>query len=598
MGQQAMTVEKTGAEEIRWDLSDLYESISELEQALPRIEKEAEQFQKKHKGKLASYDAAEMAQALQEYEQVHDQAGRAYSFSYLDWTTKTGDAAKGATLQKVRESYNRVSQTLLFFELEWIALPDEKAEQLLQSPALNGYRHYLVLQRRLKEHVLSEAEEKILAEKSVTGRSAWNRFFDETLGTARFTLQGEEMGEQEVLAKLHDSDRDLRRQAALSLTEGLQRTLRETTFVFNTLVADKASDDRLRNYPHWLASRNLANQVSDEAVENLIGVVTSRYDLVARFYNLKKRLLGYDELFDYDRYAPIVQSDRRYDWAEARTVVLEAYRAFHPEMARVAEMFFDKDWIDAPVGRSKRGGAYSHSTVPSAHPYVFLNYTGRDRDVQTLAHELGHGVHQYLAREQGILHCDTPLTMAETASVFGEMLVFESLRRKEENTANELAMLVGKIDDSMATVFRQVSMNRFEARLHTARREDGELSSERISELWIEAQGQMFQGSVTLLDHYSIWWSYIPHFIHTPGYVYAYAFGELMVMALFARYREEGESFAPKYLELLTAGGSDWPYELAGKVGVDLRDPDFWAQGLAAIEALIDKAEELADELA
>ncbi|HSR49527.1 MAG TPA: M3 family oligoendopeptidase [Acidobacteriota bacterium] len=594
MNQQAMAVEKTGAEEVRWDLTDLYESPESMERELPQIEARAEAFRERHKGNLGSYSAAQMTEALSQYEQIHDEIGRAYSYVYLDWTTNTGDPSKGALLQKVRESYNRVSQTVLFFDLEWIAVPDEQAEELMQSPHLQGYRHYLLLQRRLKQHVLSEPEEKILSEKSVTGRSAWNRFFDETLGATRFTLEGEEMSEQEVLAKLHDADRDRRRQAALSLTEGLQRRLRETTFVFNTLLADKASDDRLRNYPHWLAGRNLANQVSDEAVENLIEAVTGRYDLAARYYSLKKSLLKYDELYDYDRYAPIAQSDRRYDWSQARSIVLDAYEDFHPEMARVAGLFFDKNWIDAPVVRFKRGGAYSHSTVPSAHPYVFLNYTGRDRDVQTLAHELGHGVHQYLARKQGVLHCDTPLTMAETASVFGEMLVFESLRRKEKKPANELAMLVAKIDDSMATVFRQISMNRFEHQIHRARREEGELSSQRISEMWMETQSRMFQGSVSLMDHYSCWWSYIPHFVHTPGYVYAYAFGELMVMALFARYRDEGASFASKYLELLAAGGSDWPDELASRVGVDLKDQQFWAQGLKAIEDLISQAESLA----
>lgn len=583
-----------GAAEVHWNLKDLFASVEDLDREIAEARRQADGFARRCKGRMRNWNAAQMAQALQDYENLHDRIGRAYTYSYLNWTTDTTDPERGALLQKVRELYNRISQKILFFELEWMELEDEQAERMIGSPELAGYVHYLRVQRLMKPHVLSEAEERVLAEKSITGRAAWNRFFDETMGAARFPFHGQELTEQEVLAKLHDGDREVRRQAALTLTEGLRRHLRETTFVFNTILADKASEDHLRNYSHWLSSRNLTNQVSDEAVNNLIEAVKSRFDLVARFYRLKKKLLGLDELYDYDRYAPIGQTDTRYAWSEARDVVLRAYGEFHPEMSAIAGRFFERDWIDAPVRPGKRGGAFSHSAVPSVHPYIFLNYTGRVRDVQTLAHELGHGVHQFLARKQGVLQSDTPLTMAETASVFGEMLVFESLLKKETSPSNRLAMLVGKIDDSIATVFRQIAMNRFEDRIHSSRRSKGELSSRLFCRHWIESQEEMFQGSVTLGEHYRYWWSYIPHFIHTPGYVYAYAFGELLVLALFARYQEEGDAFSPKYLELLASGGSDWPHVQTAKLGVDLQDTGFWKQGLAAIEELIRQAEELA----
>lgn len=584
----------TGAEEIHWDLTDLYPDREALEQDLEVADQEAGRFAERYRDRVGELSAEALAEALDAFENLQDRMGRAYTYAYLNWSTDTGDAARGALLQQVREAYTRTSQKLIFFQLEWANLGEEHAEGLMSHPALAGYRHYLELERLQREHLLSEPEEKILSETAVTGRSAWNRFFDETLGAARFALDGEALTQQEVLARLYEPDRATRRDAALAFTEGLQAHLRELTFVFNTVLADKASVDRIRRYDSWLSSRNLANEVSDETVDALIEAVTSRYDLVARFYTLKRRLLGLDEMVDYDRYAPVGEADTRYAWEDARALVLDAYTDFHPQMGAVAGFFFDRRWIDAALAPNKRGGAFSHGAVPSAHPYVLMNYTGKIRDVQTLAHELGHGVHQYLARKQGVLQSDTPLTTAETASVFGEMLVFQRLMREEKDPKNRLAMLVGKIDDTIATVFRQVAMNRFEARIHTARRSEGELSADQYAGFWLETQRDMFQGSVTLGDHYRYWWSYIPHFLHTPGYVYAYAFGELLVLALYARYQQEGSGFAEKYLELLESGGSDWPHVLVGRLGIDLTDLGFWHQGLQAIEELIREAEELA----
>ena len=589
-----MEAPTTGAEAVRWNLGDLYPDSDALEQDLAQAHEEAEAFAETYRGRVGALGAEAMAEALEELEAIQDRLGRAYTFAYLNWSTDTNDAARGALLQKVKERHTQISQQLIFFELEWTNADAAHAQALLEDDQLADFRHYLELERLQKEHVLTEPEEKIMAEKNVTGRSAWTRFFDETMGAARFTLDGEALTQQEILTKLYEPDRDLRRRAALAFTEGLQESERTLTFIFNTVLADKATSDRLRGFERWIDARNLANEVEGATVDALIGAVTARYDLAARFYRLKARLLGLDELMDYDRYAPLDEADTRYGWDAARGMVLDAYADFHPQMGETAARFFDEAWIDAPPAPGKRGGAFSHGAVPSVHPYVLMNYTGKTRDVQTLAHELGHGVHQHLARRQGVLQAGTPLTTAETASVFGEMLVFQRLLRREDDPQNRLAMLVSKIDDTLATVFRQVAMNRFEEKIHTARRAEGELPAERFSELWIETQEAMFEGSVTLGDHYRRWWSYIPHFLHTPGYVYAYAFGELLVLALYARYQDEGAAFAEKYLRLLEAGGSDWPHALVAPLGVDLTDEGFWQQGLAAIEDLISDAEALA----
>ena len=584
-------IETTGAANIHWNLSHLYPTHAALDLDIEAFSVEAHAFSERYHGRLYELDADQWAEALAEYSSIQDRIGRAGTYSYLLWSTDTVDPDRGKLLQRVREAYTEAGKKLLFVELEWIALDESRAAELLGTDALQPYRHYLEVQRRMAPHVLTEPEEKILAEKSVTGKAAWNRFFDETLGGATFRVDGETLTEQEILARLHQPDRTTRRDAALGFTQGLNDHLRTLTFVFNTMLAEKASDDRLRNHASWLSARNLSNEVSDEIVGALVAAVSGRFDLSRRHYALKRGLLGYDEMFDYDRYAPLPEADAFYTWDQARDIVLAAYGSFHPEMARIARRFFDESWIDAAVTPGKRGGAFSHGAVPSAHPYILMNFTGRVRDVQTLAHELGHGIHQYLSRRQGILQADTPLTTAETASVFGEMLVFKSLLDRESDPASRRAMLVAKIDDTMATVFRQISMHLFEAEVHSRRRASGELNSQEISGHWRSTQERMFDGSVTLGPHYDIWWSYIPHFIHTPGYVYAYAFGELLVLALYKEYQRRGESFADAYIELLSAGGSDWPHNLVAGLGVDLTARDFWEKGLDAVEALIEEAE-------
>ncbi|PEN15407.1 oligoendopeptidase F [Longibacter salinarum] len=590
-----MEATQTGAESVNWSLTDLHDDSASLEASLSDAQQRSQQFAETYRGRIEELEADELAEALVELEEIQDDLGRAYAYAYLAWSTNTSDEKHGAQLQKVKEAYNYARQNLLFIEVEWANVEDERAAELLEEEALEPYRHYLEVEQENKKHVLTEPEEKVLSEKQVTGQGAWTRYFDETMGAARYELNGETITQQEILSKLYEPDRDLRKNAALSFTEGLTEEKRTLTYIFNTLLAEKASNDRLRGYDHWMQSRNVSNEVEDETVEALIHAVTSRYDLVARFYKLKKRLLGLDELHDYDRYAPIGEADTRYDWDQARGIVLDAYGDFHPVMSETATRFFEEDWIDAAVKQGKRSGAFSHGTVPSAHPYVLMNYTGRSRDVQTLAHELGHGIHQFLSREQTIFHHGTPLTTAETASVFGEMLVFQRLMSREDDPKNQLAMLISKIDDTIATVFRQIAMNRFEDRIHTERREKGEIPAARFNELWMETQEAMFEGSVALGDHYRHWWSYIPHFLHTPGYVYAYAFGELLVLALYSRYQESGDGFAERYIDLLSAGGSDWPHRLVEPLGVDLTDLDFWHHGLDEIESLIDRAETLAE---
>lgn len=587
---------QTGAEEAAWDLSDLYSGMDDpaLNADLDAADAEADALDAAYRGRVAGLSAAEMAGLLDRYEALNERVGKAGAYAYLNWTQNTREPPRGALLQKVTERHSRLAQKLVWLDLEIAHAPDDAANRWYAAPEMGRYRHWLETVRMYRKHLLSEPEEKILAEKSVTGRSAWDRFFDETHAAARYELDGQEMGRDQILSNLYAPDRELRRRAAANFTRGLQKLERSSTYVFNTILADKASDDRLRRYPTWISSRNLGNEVDDATVEALIDAVTSRYDLVARYYRLKARLLGLDELFDYDRYAPLPAADRQYPWNEARKIVLDAYGSFHPKMAEVASWFFDRRWIDAPIRPGKQGGAFSHGAVPSVHPYILLNYDARPRDVMTLAHELGHGVHQKLAGVQGLLQAGTPLTTAETASVFGEMLVFQSMMMQEANPQVRLAMLTQKIEDSFATAFRQISMNRFEDAVHTARREEGELSTERFSSLWMDTQRAMFGNSVTLTEDYSLWWSYIPHFIGSPGYVYAYAFGELLVLALYARYKQIGDGFADAYLAMLTKGGSDWPHAIVAPLGVNLQDPAFWHGGLRILEEMVADAEQLA----
>ena len=397
-----------------------------------------------------------------------------------------------------------------------------------------------------------------------------------------------------ALSRLLDPDRDTRRSVAEAVSSSLEPGLRTRAFIYNTLVHDKAVDDRLRSYPNWLASRNLSNEASDESVMALIEAVRGRFDIPQRWYKLKAKLLGIDQLADYDRSAPVLPEDVSFSYGEARELVLDTYDSFSPQAGRVVRRFFDERWVDAPVRPHKRGGAFCAYTVPSVHPYVLLNFTARRRDVLTMAHELGHGLHAALAAPQGVFHQGTPLTLAETASVFGEALVFGRMLDAAPDQDSRLSLLAERIDGAIATVFRQMAMNRFEHLVHTRRRSEGELSTDRICEFWVQSQGELFGDSVQMTEGYRMWWSYVPHFINSPGYVYAYAYGQLLALSVYGRYLQEGDSFAPAYLELLGAGGSRGPEELGAIVGIDLADPGFWDAGLELVEQQLREAEELA----
>lgn len=597
-----MTLEKTtGAENVVWDLSIFYTGPDDpaLDADMGALSARFDALAAQYKGRVAQLSAIEMAAALREIETVSDQAGRIASFASLLYSTDTTNPQYGALLQKMIEWDAREEQKLVFFDLEWNNAADAHVQQMLGDPALAHYRHYLEAKRRFKPYQLSEEAEQILIDKSVTGRGAWTRFFTQLMGALRFDYDGQQLNQAQILAKLYEPEREARRKAAASVTAALKSKNMELTYIFNVLAADKASDDTRRHYASWISARNLSNKTPDAVVEALIGAVTASYDIVARHYELKRKLLGLDTLTDYDRYAPLpFRSESQYSWSEARDIVLQSFRQFSPRIGEITERFFNENWIHAALIPSKRSGAFAHPTVPSAHPFVFLNYTGKARDVQTLAHELGHGLHMFLSAEaQGIYGLYTPLTTAEMASTFGEMLVFDELITREQNKQARLAMLAGKIEDSFATVFRQIAMNRFEHGMHSARRSEGELSSERLSQIWYQTQREMFGDSVHLTDDYKLWWSYIPHFLNTPGYVYAYSFGELLVLALYNLYKKRGAPFVPQYIDVLAAGDSDYPDRILAKIGVDLNDPTFWNEGLSILRGLVEQEERLAQEL-
>jgi oligoendopeptidase F len=593
--------DESPARGVAWDLTDLYQEQGPLRGDLGQALERAKAFEKRYRGTInvpGGPSPAWLGEALRETESILELADKPAIYADLLHSGDSRPAEHGALVAATQEKGSEIRNLLLFFDLEWVALDDAAAEHLIDAPECARYRHYLAAARRYRPHLLSEPEERILEETANTGRRAFRRLFDEMLSSMMFDVDvdGEKrrMNESGVLALLHDPRREVRRTAAAVLTATLREQALPLTFIFNVTAQDHALGDRLRRYPDPMASRHLANEIEPATVAALMEACEANGGVVARYYRLKRRLLNLDELYDYDRYAPIGAEGQRMSWAAGRHLVLEAYGDFSPEMRRIASLFFERRWIDAEDREGKRGGAFSASTVPSVHPYVLLTYLGFPRDVMTLAHELGHGVHQYLARERGYLQADTALTMAETASVFGEMLVFERLRREERDPAAALSLLCEFIEEAFGTVFRQVALTRFEQKLHAIRRQEGELSHERIGEIWMEVNSAMYGDAVRLTDDYRWWWAYIPHFIHSPFYCYAYSFGELLVLALYELYREQGEAFVPKYLELLAAGGSESPARLLARLGIDVDDPGFWAGGLTVLRRLVEEAERLA----
>jgi oligoendopeptidase F len=592
------TTEFTGAEEVAWDLSDLYDGGDDprLAQDVEQTEKAAAAFRERYYGRVAELSAAELRAAIEEREEIESTFTRAIYYAHLWFSTDMNDSQRGALVARLTEKGAAIDTQLLFFGLELAALDDEQADALLASEELERWRHWLRTVRKFRPYILTEPEEKIVTEKSVSGFAAWDRLYDELLGAIKVDLDGTEIGFEEAMSKLYSPDRDLRRRAAEAVTAALEPGLRTRVYVFNTIAVDRSIDDRLRGYETWISARNLSNDTTDEAVQALVDAVVRRYDVVQRYYTLKARLLGLDRLSFYDRMAPLDDDPTQVAWGEAQELVTDAFADFSQETGDIVERFFRDSWIDAPPRDGKRPGAFCATNVPGVHPYVFLNYTGDRRSVLTLAHELGHGLHGYLAEPLGLFNASTPLTTAETASVFGEALTFKRLLALEEDPKRRLNLLAGRIEDSIATVYRQIAMNRFEDVVHTWRRNEGELSPEKFQELWLETQSAMFADSVDI-DGYGIWWSYIPHFIGTPGYVYAYSYGFLFALSIFRKYELEGDSMVEPYLDLLRAGGSKPPAELAEMVGLDLTDPKIWEAGIDALAVELDEAEALAVDI-
>lgn len=581
---------------IHWDLTDLYLGIDDpmIDQTMADLLVRAQNFEKTYKGSLnhPGLTAETLLAAVREYEAIEQESSKPAVYAHLLFSTDTSDPARGAFLQKIREKGTELSLPLLFFVLELAAASKEVIEPLIESRVLANYRHYLHDVRKYTGHMLTETEERLLEETANTGARAFQRLFSEVTSNTSFHLDGEELTQSQILSRLYQPDREARRKAAEAFSAGLQTSLRTVVLVFNTLMQDKNVKDRLRKYEYAEHSRHLSNELSKSTVDLVVETVARNYPIVARYYRLKREILGVETLTHYDRYAPLFESEESVEFGAAKSIVLEAFGEMSVEMRNRAGEFFDKNWIDVPPSKGKEGGAYCMYVTPDLHPYVFLNYMGKAKDVMTLAHELGHGVHSSLSREQTALNFHGTLPLAELASTFGEMLVFEKVVAGAD-PKEKLALYAEKIEGAFATISRQTALFRFEMAIHEHRRTKGELAASDFGEHWQREVQLMFGDSVEMGEEHKDWWSYIGHFVRSPFYVYAYSFGELLVMSLFQQYKRTGPVFAAKYLDMLRAGGSLTPQELVAKVGVDLDDPKFWQGGFDALQELVVKFEEL-----
>ncbi len=577
-----------------WDLSDLYPApdSAELEADLEEAARESRIFSDRYKGKLAGLSGDALGAAISEYEVIDEIIGRIMSYAQLVYAEDVSDPEAGRFYQSMQERVNDISADVLFFSLELNEIEDHILLKQMKAATVSKYKPWLDSIRCFRPYQLSEEIERLLHDKRVAGRAAWSRLFDETMADMRFKNGEAELTSEEVMNMLSSPDEGIRKSAAATLGSELSKHARVFSLITNTLAKESEIEDRWRNFAHPASSRNLSNQVEDEVVDALNVAVTAAYpDLSHRYYAMKAKWFGKDQLDHWDRNAPLPEADNRIiPWEQATETVLAAYREFSPDLANIGKRFFENKWIDAPVRDGKSSGAFAHPTVPSAHPYLLLNYQGKTRDVMTLAHELGHGCHQVLAAAQGNLMADTPLTLAETASVFGEMLTFREMIRTQEDIAIRKVMLAGKVEDMLNTVVRQIAFFNFELRVHAARRE-GELTAEDICDIWIEIQTESLGPAIRFDDHYRWYWAYIPHFIHSPFYVYAYAFGDCLVNSLYGIYRESVEGFADKYLDMLRAGGSLRHRELLRPFGLDASNPDFWQRGLDVVRGMIDELE-------
>jgi len=577
-----------------WNLADLYPAPDspQLAADLARAEADSKAFAAAHAGRIAAMPGGALAAAIGDYQRIEEVLGRVMSYAQLLFSGDSNDPVIGRFSQSMNERVTAISSDLIFFTLELNRLDDAALEAKLADPALSVWRPWLRDLRVFRPHQLSDELEKLLHEKEVTGRSAWSRLFDETVAGMRVPLNGEDLTVSAALNKLSDRDRTVREAAGHAIGKAFGDNIRLFSLVTNTLAKDKEIIDTWRHYKRPGSLRNRANMVEDEVVDALVAAVTSDYPRLShRYYLLKAKWLGLPKLQHWDRNAPLPDDeDRSIPWDEAARRVLDAYGAFSPELADVGSRFFKAPWIDAELRPGKSGGAFAHPTVPSAHPYLLLNYHGRTRDVMTLAHELGHGVHQVLAGGQGYLMSGTPLTLAETASVFGEMLTFRALLDAETDPRRRRVMLAAKVEDMLNTVVRQIAFYNFETRLHDERR-TGELVPDRIGEIWMEVQTTSLGPAFEFTPEYKVFWSYVPHFIHSPFYVYAYAFGDCLVNALYSVFQGGHPGFQAKYLDMLRAGGTKRHKELLAPFGLDASDPAFWRRGLDVISGFIDELE-------
>ena len=580
----------------QWDLGDLYAApdAPEIELDLARGESLSKGFAAAYQGQLVGLNGDDLGQAIADYEIITEILYKAMSYAQLLFAADVSDGERGRFYQTTQERVTDISTLTLFFRLELNRLDDDVLAKQLNNKKAAGFGPWIRDVRAFREHQLSDDLEKLLHEKSVSGRAAWVRLFDETEASLRFPLDGNDLSMSDVLNMMSDKDARQRKKAAKVLGGVLGDNIKLFSLVTNTLAKDKAIEDGWRSYPRPISERNLNNQVEDEVVDALVSSVRASYpELSHRYYRLKSKWFGVDKLDYWDRNAPLPEDDARlYDWPQARKMVLDAYGSFEPRLAQIAERFFDGRWIDAELRDGKDSGAFSHSTVPSVHPYILMNFHGKARDVMTLAHELGHGVHQVLSGPQGTLMADTPLTTAETASVFGEMLTFRSLLDGENTLAGRHILLAGKVEDMLNTVVRQIAFHTFEERVHDERAK-GELSPERLGDIWMDVQRESLGDSIRFDDDYRSYWAYIPHFVHSPFYVYAYAFGDCLVNSLYDVFQGGHPGFQEKYLDMLGAGGTRRHKELLAPFGLDASDPDFWKRGLGVVAGFVEELENM-----